>query len=75
MPRVALDRRVAKRRALGHEIGGLLLDWPGSSNCRRSLDYGIAIGHSLIAPRKAVPEINACEDSGPTPHAHGYFGS
>ncbi|MGO9803221.1 MAG: IS110 family transposase [Steroidobacteraceae bacterium] len=54
-------RRVAERTALGNQIRGLLLE------------YGIAIGLSLITLRKKVPEIIAREDNELTPRARAMF--
>jgi transposase len=54
-------RRVAERTALGNQIRGLLLE------------YGIAIGLSLITLRKKVPEILAYEGNELTPRARSIF--
>jgi transposase len=54
-------RRVAERTALGNQIRGLLLE------------YGIAIGLSLITLRKKVPEVVASEANELTPRARSIF--
>jgi transposase len=54
-------RRVAERTALGNQIRGLLLE------------YGIAIGLSLITLRRKVPEIIGREDNELTLRARAMF--
>ena len=54
-------RRVAERTALGNQIRGLLLE------------YGIAIGLSLITLREKVPEIIVRDDNELTPPARAMF--
>jgi transposase len=54
-------RRVAERTALGNQIRGLLLE------------YGIAIGLSLITLRKQVPQIIASEGNELTQRARAIF--